>query len=441
MSGFTTESTMTHASDQTRLDLATALGVTPDGAVDHPVFFSGFLGRPDVAAAGLLTVADVAMARYADAGLGKRLANLDPIVTASGDRLRFESFSACNGVHARFDLLADGVDSGEIAFGTTNVDVNQPLRTALARVDRNQLMHLAVGQDTLTASTPEDTHVERKVGLPDRWVRGCAEVPTIAAAMEPRATLRGAQITRFLGELPTSPPPGPSLYLVTVAGSARTTPHRLPGSVAITGTSRLKATARISRYATELSIYAGPNDTSGWVFDVPGGRLTLLLSPGPYRGFSGEGGLLSLLAGPTAARDGEQLLGHLAWTPAIDEARLATAAGMSAEEVRTGLAWLAASGRVGFDLTEQARFHRDLPVDGEKVLRRNPRLAGARRLVERGALAADGAGWLVTGDHDTHRVQGQNCSCPWVTEHGRSRGPCKHVLAVALMVESSSQRP
>lgn len=435
MTGFASQSTLTAVDAGARLDLATALGVTPSGVVDHPVFFSGLLARPDVTAAGVLSVADVAMSRYADAGLGKRLANLDPIVTASGDRLRFESFSVCNGVYARFDLLASGVDSGEIAFGTTNVDVNQPLRTALARVDRNELLHLAVGRDSLTASTLEDTHVERRVNLPDRWVRGCAELPTIAAAMEHKATLRGAQVTRFLGELPSGSPPGPSLFVVTIGGTARTTPHRIPGSVALTGTARLRAAARISRYATEMHVFSGPNDTSGWVLEVPGGRLTLMISPGPYRGFSGEGGLLSLLAGPTAARDGAALLEHLAWTPSIQDELLAAGSGLAPARVRAGLAWLAASGRVGFDLAQQTRFHRDLPVDGEKVVRRNPRLGGARRLVERGAVVTDGPGWLVRGDHDTYRVRQGHCTCPWVAEHGDGRGPCKHLLAVALLRE------
>jgi hypothetical protein len=56
-----------------------------------------------VAASGIL--ADVAASRYADLGVAARLAALDPVVTASGDRLRFESFSACNSVYARLDLL------------------------------------------------------------------------------------------------------------------------------------------------------------------------------------------------------------------------------------------------------------------------------------------------------------------------------------------------
>ena len=119
MSGYVAESVLTEQADGAHLDLATALGVTPGGRVDNPVFFTGFVARPDIAAAGLLAVADIAASRYADAGLGKRLANLDPVVTAGGDRLRFESFSACNGVYARFDLTRDGLGSAEVGFGTT----------------------------------------------------------------------------------------------------------------------------------------------------------------------------------------------------------------------------------------------------------------------------------------------------------------------------------
>jgi hypothetical protein len=432
VSDFHAPSTLEAHAGQGMLSLATALGATPTGLVDHPAFFTGMLARPDVAAAGMLAVADVAVARYADAGLGKRLANLDPLVTASGDRLRFESFSACNGVYARFDLLGDGVEGGEIGFGTTNVDINQPLRNALARVGRTDLLHLQVGDDALAASSLDETHVEEKVRLPDCWVRGCAEVPSIAARMEPALALHGPAIPRLLGLLPSGMPPGPTLYLLTVGAVVRATPQRLPGSIPVTGTARLGAAARIARHATTLTVHVGPHATSAWVFEVPGGRLTLLLSPGPYRGFSGEGGLLTLLAEPAAELAGGRLLAHLGWAPAIDADRLARATGLSAAEIEAGLAWLTACGRVGYDLTEQTYFHRDLPVDAAQVLRRSPRLVQARRLVERGAVTADGRGWIVQGAHDRYRVLDDRCSCRWEIEHQGSRGPCKHVLAVAL---------
>jgi hypothetical protein len=270
------------------------------------------------------------------------------------------------------------------------------------------------------------------VSLPDRWVRGCAEVPGIAARMAPVLTVRGPGVPRLLSLLPSGMPPGPTLYLVSVGAAVRATPQRLPGSVPVTGTARLGAAARIARHATTLTVHAGPNDTSAWVLEVPGGRLTLLLSPGPYRGFSGEGGLLTLLADPAAERAGGRLLEHLAWAPTIDPDGLAATSGLSPAEVDAGLAWLAASGRVGYDLAERTWFHRDLPVDAAQVLRRSPRLVAARRLVERGAVTLEDEGWVVAGTRARYLVIDDRCGCEWWAEHRGARGPCKHVLAVAL---------
>src|SRR6185295_13776082 len=85
-----------HGAGGGTLVLETAPGMTPEGLVPHPVLFSGPVHRPDVVA--------VASTRYVDPIPGD-FAALDPIVTAQGDRLRCEVFSACNGVHAGLDLL------------------------------------------------------------------------------------------------------------------------------------------------------------------------------------------------------------------------------------------------------------------------------------------------------------------------------------------------
>ncbi|MGX7672328.1 hypothetical protein [Plantactinospora sp. DSM 117369] len=74
------------------------------GRWPNPRFFSGFLTTPRAAAAGLLAVAEVARSRYyrpADP------ASLDPVVTGSRDRLRFESFSGCCGVRAVAAVVSD----------------------------------------------------------------------------------------------------------------------------------------------------------------------------------------------------------------------------------------------------------------------------------------------------------------------------------------------
>jgi hypothetical protein len=429
-------SALREGADGRSLDLETAWGATPAGIVPQPRFFSGFLARPDVAAAGLLAVADVAGSRYFDAGLMKRLANMDPVVTASGDRLRFESFSLCNGVHARLDILADGVDSGVIAHGTTNVDINPPLRLALAGVAATELLHLDVGTDGIEVATPQETHRETVVELPERWIRGFAETPVLAARMTQRAELAGAAAARWLAGLPKAPP-GPSFHLAPAPGGFRQSLRPGVGTVHLAGAARLAAAARISRFAQRMRVFGSDDDASAWVFDLPGARLTLLLSPQPYRGFSGEGGLLTSLATRGADASAAQLLEVLAWQSTIDRGELATATGLSIADVDLGVDYLAASGKVGFDVADAAWFHRELPFDDTRVDGDNPRLRKARELVAQGAVewtetgalvrSGDARHWVVRTDGDDYR-----CSCLWWAKYRGRRGACSHVLAVTL---------
>lgn len=102
---------------------------TSGGPTTHPRFFTGFVTAAEAAAVGLLAVAEVARTRYHQP---INPASLDPVVTGGRDRLRFESFSGCCGVYARLDVLSAGLDGDIVAHGTTNVDVNPPLRQALA---------------------------------------------------------------------------------------------------------------------------------------------------------------------------------------------------------------------------------------------------------------------------------------------------------------------
>lgn len=440
MSTYVAESSLAATGKGHRLDLATALAATPQGLVANPTFFTGFVDRPDVFAAGLLAVADVAAARYADAGLAARLASLDPVVTGSGDRLRFESFSACNGVYARFDLLAGGLGGNRVGFGTTNIDVNPPLRTALATVGRAEALHVSVGRDELRASTLAQTHVERKVALPDRWVRGFAEVPLITQAMRPVGELVGPQVGQLLAALPRVAPPGPTLYLLPHRPRWLVSQRPVPGAASLAGASRLRGAERVLRLATKLTVFSARSGASAWVFDLPSARLTLVLSPEPLRGFSGEGTLLDLLAHPDAEALGTELLDLIGWDSVVDPAAIAERSGRSPENVASGLAWLAASGRLGYDLHETSWFHRELPIEPLKVLRRNPRLASAQKLVEAGQVAATADGWRVLGNSGGHyRVSSQlRCECRWEESHGGSRGPCKHILAVILSRAAAS---
>ena len=426
------------------LGLETAGGLTPHGAEAHPRFFAGFLAAPQIAARGLLAVADVAAARYHQR---TRPGSLDPVVTGNGDRLRFESFSGCGGVYARLDVLDEGLGGAETGHGTTNVDVNDPLREALSRMSGTDPMYLRVGPEEMAVTTLGGSVVEKKVPLPDRWLRGFAEAQVASARFDLRAELTGAEAVRFLRGLPRSQSRGRApLWVVQAGRTLRPTTRPGPGAVCLPGPDRLMALERVLRFATGLRVYGpvpdGLASASAWEMTLPGMRLTLTLSPDPSRGFSGEGGVLEALATDDAAADAELIAVLLAWEPRIDPADLAEQSGLTADRVRAALTRLGTAGRVGYDVADAAYFHRELPYDADRAERHNPRLVAARRLVAEDAVSVDGDGVTVVSGERRYRVRESDgalsCTCTWWAEHRGRRGPCKHALAVRMVRRGSA---
>ena len=329
--------------ERSELLLETSGGRTKVGPAAHPYFFQGFLTDPGPAALGMLACAAVARARYYTPASVIAAIQADPVVTSNGDRLRFESFSGCCGVHARLDLLPSALAGPPVTAGTTNVDFNEPMRACLV------------------------------------------------------------------------------------------------------GSHRLAELGPLLRFARGLKVYSAEADTrslpmpSAWELDLGTARFTLTLSPEKHRGFSGEGALLGLLADPDAAADADLISVLLAWDPRIDIGRLSAGAQISAERTGLALSYLAATGRVGYDLAEESFFHRELPF-GPALEAMHPRLAGARALISSGSVVAGQRGALVRSGDTEHRVTFASpydlCTCPWWGKHRGTRGPCKHVLAARMAVES-----
>ncbi|MFD9946197.1 SWIM zinc finger family protein [Nonomuraea sp. NPDC059023] len=418
--------------DGSRLGLSTSGGRALSGPLPRPRFFSGLVTEAAPAAAGLLALSDVAMTRYHQPRPGW---TRDPVVTCDGQRLRMESFSACGGVYARLDLAA--LDGDILDRGTTNVDVNGPLREALARVGGKDPLHLGVGADEMSVTTLDGAVVEKKVPLPPRWLRGFAEVQVIAAGFDLRAELTGPHAVRFLRSLPRA---ASATVWVTPAGrDLRVHTDARPGAVCLAGAGRVATLLPLLRFAKALRVYGPPagsgSTASVWELELPGMRYTLAISPAPSRGFSGEGAVLDHLSTDEAAGDADVLAPLLAFEPAIEVGALADASGLAPARVRAALTQLGTAGRVGYDLHESAHFHRELPYDRDQVAELNPRLTAARALASSGAVRVSGDRAEVTTPGGV-RIVGLadgSCTCEWWFDHRGSRGPCKHVLAARIV--------
>jgi hypothetical protein len=371
------------------------------------------------------------------------------VVTAGGDRLRMESFSGCCGVYARLDVLAPGLDGDDVGHGTTNVDVNAPLRRPLAKIGGLDPLHLTVGPDGIEATTFDGRFVEKKVPLPQRWLRGFAEAQVLGADFALRAEVPAAQAAALLRSLPRLTQSGAhtTRWVMPAGGALRPVSRPAPGAVCLPGAERLLSLQPVLRHATTVRIYApavaeGEATAVAWEVGLAGMRLTLMLSPDASRGFSGEGGVLHDLATGRAAADAERVAELLAWEPTIAVAELAREADLEPERVRAALTVLGTSGQIGYDLAEEAYFHRHLPYSAGAPEKRNPRLRGARALVAEGAVSLDGALARVgTGDH-AHLVRVDDtgtlsCTCLWWAKYRGGRGPCKHVLATRMVRDSA----
>ena len=427
-----------------RLRLATC-----GGAEEHPYFFQGRLTRPQRAADLLRGLAHIVQSRFhvPPAMLARILRFADPVITSSDDILRFEAFSACCSTYARVDLLPDALDGKLQGRGTTNVDFNAAMRAALARIRDGDTVELSVGAKAIELSRNAESVVERKVPLPLRWLKGFVEVQAYQARMRPRLDVPGAEAWRFLRSLPRGIVKQ-TCWVVPAGRGLRVSHCATVDGVAVAGMQRLRVLEDLARHARQLLVFAeDASQTSTWILVLDEARFHLVLSPDVWRGFSGEGQVLGDLASVDAKKSLARVQASLKWQSRIDVSSLATRFSFSEDAVTAALRVLGARGLVGFDLAEGRYFHRELPFDLSRVEMLHPRLKDARKLLERQGVQIvkqdrDEVEALVAGTGVEHRVRlssGQaRCTCPWFAKYLGTRGPCKHVLAVQILVEENS---
>ena len=428
-------STFSQAARDQRLAL-----VSDNAEPDAPrMFLTAYAREPEITARALRAVSEIVGSRFyiPPAMLARIMREADPVATVSPGAVRFEGFSACCSAYIRLDLGAEALEVAERRNGTTNVDFGAELRGALMQVKPDSRMEITIGAEAVGIAHERAAVVERKVPLPMRWIKGFGDVQVHLAGMELAFELPRIAAQRFLRGLPRSK--SDNQIWVSASGSGvRTTSRPSVGSVPLRGGHRLRVFETLVGRAEALKVFVNPAlGSSAWVLDFGAQRLALVLNSEPWRGFSGDGGLLSDLA----RSDDEiaTLRAQLNWQDRLDLDALADATGRSSDALKRGLSHLAAAGLVGFDLAEQAWFHRVLPFDMARIDALNPRLKAARKLVEAGAVSLVEGGADVTSENVIHRVRQSDdsfaCTCPWYAKNKAKRGPCKHVLAAEITME------
>lgn len=415
----------------------------------YPYFFEGRILKPMQTALLLNSIAKIATTRfYIPPNSTLLKIERDPVVTAGAGMLRFEGFSACCSTYARVDLTPESYSGEFVGQGCTNVDFNAPMRAALSRMRDQDHMKISVGLDEVSVKSGFERVVERKVELPLRWLKGFVEVQSYQAAMEPRFRVGKAEAIRFLRSLPRTNTHKATFFVNQLGNALRLSQIETKESVPVAGLQRLQFLTDLAPLADALTIYAHPGGrTSEWHLQCGALLFQIAITADISRGFSGEGQALNDLANNNTKALSE-LRAALKWQSLANITEFAGRLGITEEDVRRNLAILGSRGLVGFDVANRAYFHREMPFDLALVEQMHPRLMNARKLASEGKVRIQtNSNELIKAEVSSSDVQHQvviesnnsKCTCPWFAKYQNSRGACKHVLAVKLVLSDPSK--
>jgi hypothetical protein len=403
-----------------------------------PCFFWGGLTHPYTTARCLITLSNVVQSSFNLSPFQLALLK-DPIVTAGNEKIRFEGFSHCAGVYARVDVLPGGHDGEFIDSGTTNVDFNQPMISALSRINKTEKVLLSVGKKEVSVHTDGVKVTERKVPLPVKWIKGLATVQLFLAETEKVFSFNRMQALQLFQSIPSGKVKT-DYYLVVRGNRPQFTPVKSEAAICAGGVNRLKLVEPLLAHADELRVFAHADmQSTTWQLYFGPVRFSLSLSRDSWRGFSGEGAALEDLL--------EDVPQH--WIDLTDKysyanqefnpTLFAVEEGINIQKLASITSRLSAMGLLGYDLDDNSFFYRQLPYKLNRILSLNPRLKDAEKLVEEGKVEI----LVQKGNRLEGRVQGsgvhhtviidggqQRCTCTWFARHQGERGVCKHVLAV-----------
>lgn len=443
---YLTPSVLKTSSGSAKLQLATS-----KQAETYPYFFEGTLLQPHTSAKLLLVLSKLVGTRFYTPTnmLDRIIAEADPVVTSGGGLLRFEGFSACCSTYARVDITPDAYKGEIVGKGTTNVDFNAPMRSALAMVRDQDHLDLSIGSDQLVLKHGLEQVIEKKVHLPCRWLKGFVEVQAYQAKMEHCLTLGRAETIKFLRSMPNQTSSRAAFWAAPTGNGLRLTQMANASGVKVGGLERLRLLRDLAPLADQLQIFAPPNgESSEWQLRCGGLHFTLTLTAESSRGFSGEGQVLDSLA-QAQSKDVAKVMAALKWQSKLDIKNIADSCKIQNEKVQQALSILGSRGLVGFDVGH-GYFHRELPFDIEQVEAVHPRLKAAHKLLATDCVTIskyhnDSAEAYVSGSDIKHFVQiapgKEICTCPWQVKYAGTRGPCKHILAAKLMLDQQNNNP
>jgi predicted ArsR family transcriptional regulator len=334
---------------------------------------------------------------------------LDPVITVHPDRVFFEAFSQDQSVYGALIVDPNLFETmGEVITGTTNIDFSAWLWGALGEMRTSRSTTFRIGPEGFEVKTSSaGGRFEKKVDLPESWVRGFLQVQAAMGLPGTRVNVKPIDLLAALRMLrhtkaKVSPrglryefEPGQDVKLVlepwehTVTFEGATHNYTEHKTTRVWGRRRLKLIEGLLPFADGVDIYLkGRALPSFYAVKLPGMTFLLGLTGWSASGFTGTGGFDLLATG--AAEDEPKLpaaveLLKKSFHVSIDQ--LADALGVDKTAASRILVRLCRQGRAMFDVEARNYRHRELfetPADEATYFPPDLRQERAHAILEKG---------------------------------------------------------
>lgn len=403
---------------------------------------------------------------------------LDPIVSVQKNATYFEAFSRDESVYARVTLPHTALKmSTQPTLGTTNIDFSVPLEREFSRARSYRPLTLAVGQQSVALGTESSGIVEKKIDLPESWVRGLVEVQAalpltqhtfdidplllsaVLAQLESKKERRGPRALRVVaknGETVKAvlEPWGVSLPLTLTPWSGKQ-----DFDIKVWGRRRLRALMPVLPNATHVTVsLIADGMPTFWSITIGEIDLTLGLSGWTSQDWASKARFSALA--PTSSVTQEmtaKALGALKNLTCASPQIFAVELGVKPAIASTYLQKLTLIGAAMYDRNTGQYLHRQLfpqldltrNDDSSREERFGVSLSNESAVVISSTLrvrdikeyravvssAKESNAVVIAKDEDL-RVTYAQCNCSFFNFNKLKLGPCRHIVATSLAVDS-----
>jgi len=398
---------------------------------------------------------------------------LDPVISVHPDAVIFEAFSLDESCYGRVTVPSNLLEVfGQTDYGTTNIDFSQALADELYRVRSYRPAWLKVAFEQVELSTSAGSSVEKKIDLPESWVRGFLQVQSASSLPGTRLTLSSTTLNEVLSVLAknkTKVSPRsirfrlkkgecPTIVLdpwnIEIKEPKHIYQGEKEGEIRIWGRRRLHVLSSLLAYSETVEVLLlGTGMPSYWSTSIDGHRFDIGLSGWTSNDWAQKGNF-DLLA--STSNDGlkyveeieKHLVKHLAGTPE----QFAEWAQIPRPSATAALQELCKQGRAMYDhIKGEYRWRQLLQEDikleeseDDKRLTYAIGLVKDNKIKQLSMKKEDGLRKMkfeVYGKNtfkphihldSDGRVKYAECTCSFFRRNKLRMGPCQHIIAATI---------